>query len=543
MPIKRSSRRSSGVLRSERRRKSRPPEPVAITSVEFSNDAALLRTPLESIEARCLEILADCDGRPEEFLMRVMEIRAAAQAGLAIVDEQAVHFSTIPLPAAVIKRLGDDLPHKILSVYYKCDELLKRDAEWYGPFEEPLSSILKCYKDCRAAIQQLLTSQPAAEAVEAAESGSAIRNGEASASAEGALLHGPSVATGRILVVDDDSESRRRLEQLLRSLHHSVDSANNGRDALEHLEKHHCDLVVLDLCMDGVDGAAVLQEMRKDYALRTVPVIVVSAAQDVGSAIRCIELGADDFLTKPFDEALLRARVASCLDKGTIRRNDRALNDELLRAKARIDDLLYEVFPYTVAQELRTGGKVQPRGCENVAVLFCDLVGFTTFCSGKPAAIVVEILDRLFAEFEEAADRAGVEKIKTIGDCFMITAGVMGKFANPVESCLRCAQEMFRAADESDPRWDVRIGIHVGPVVAGMVGRKQFAFDVWGDTVNTASRIQSAAEPGMIALSEPAWAQVFQLCRGKSIGLKHLKGKSDMEVFRFDGFRATALPR
>jgi class 3 adenylate cyclase len=289
--------------------------------------------------------------------------------------------------------------------------------------------------------------------------------------------------------------------------------------------------------MDEVDGADVLQEMRKDYALRTVPVIVVSAAQ--GRAIRCIELGADDFLTKPVDPALLRARVACCLDKGAIRRNDRTLNEELLRAKAGIDDLLYEVFPYTVAQELRTGGRVQPRGCDNVAVLFCDLVSFTTFCSGKSAAVVVELLDRLFAQFEEAVDRAGVEKIKTIGDCFMITAGVMGRFRNPVESCLRCAQEMRRVASQFDPPWRVRIGIHVGPVVAGMVGRKQFAFDVWGDTVNTASRIQAAAEPGMIALSEPAWAQVFQLCRGKSIGVKRLKGKSDMEVFCFDGFRGT----
>lgn len=509
---------------------------------EAEGDVAVLRAPLTLIDATCERILAQCEDRPEAFAACVAEIRTAALAGLMIVDEQASLLSAGPLPAAVVKRLGDDLPHKILKVHYKCKELLKDDADSFGPFQESLTAILSSHQECLGAIRGLLSSRAAA----AADAADAARVDGVAESRGGQILKPTAgCATGacRILVVDDDVESRRRMELLLVGLNHTVESANNGRDALEYLDKHACDLVVLDLCMEGVDGAAVLREMREDYALRTVPVIVVSAAQDAAAAIRCIELGADDFLTKPIDESLLRARVASCLDKGAMRRNDRALHEELLRAKSRNEDLLYEMFPYTVAQELRTSGRVQPRGCDNVAVLFCDLVGFTSYCSGESAAVVVEHLHQLFAAFEEAADRTGVEKIKTIGDCFLITAGVLGRFANPVKSCLKCAEEMRRVASESDPSWQVRIGIHVGPLVAGMVGRKQFAFDVWGDTVNTASRIQTAAEPGMIALSEPAWAQVFPSCRGKSIGRKKLKGKNDMEVFRFDGFRAMATGR
>jgi len=499
------------------------------------DDVQLLRAPLSSIAALCRKMLAECEDRPAEFSGRVEEIWHAAEAGLVIVDEQAPSLCGAPLSPETVRRLGGDLPHKILKVHYKCKELQRNDADGFGAFQDYLTNILESHQECLGAIRSLLSSRggasvasaPAA-AASATEPRPALPPAPASGCAAGAC---------RILVVDDDVESRRRMDQLLRGLGHAVESANNGRDALEHLDKHSCDLVVLDLCMEGVDGATVLREMREDYALRTVPVIVVSAAQDAAAAIRCIELGADDFLTKPIDESLLRARVASCLDKGAMRRNDRLLHEELLRAKSRNEDLLYEMFPYTVAQELRTSGRVQPRGCDNVAVLFCDLVGFTSYCSGQGADVVVDHLDRLFAEFELAVEAAEVEKIKTIGDCFLITAGVLGRFANPVRSCLKCAEEMRRVAAESDPSWQVRIGIHVGPLVAGMVGRKQFAFDVWGDTVNTAARIQTAAEPGMIALSEPAWAQVFASCRGKSIGRKKLKGKSDMEVFRFDGFR------
>jgi len=125
----------------------------------------------------------------------------------------------------------------------------------------------------------------------------------------------------------------------------------------------------------------------------------------------------------------------------------------------------------------------------------------------------------------------------TIGDCMMITAGLMQRYDNPVLACLRCGVEMIEAARSCRAAWKVRIGIHTGPVVAGMAGNQHYAFDVWGDTVNTASRVEGTAEPDTISVSEPAWAQVYQHCKGRSQGLRPLKGKASMEVFRFEGFR------
>jgi adenylate cyclase len=519
------------------RKGQRRPRGAASPNGEAADGVGRVRGPLELIEATCKSILRQRKHRPEDFVKRVEEIRDAALDGLEIVDEQASHFG-LPHSPEFEARIGNHLRHKIVRAHTRVETLLECDAEWFGPFQDLLGSMRDHCNGCLETIDGMF-SPGAAPAVEGAVGPEEDDDGLAPALPTAARFTG----SGRILVVDDDQAGRERMAQLLRGLKHEVETAVDGRVALERLDQQSFDLVVLDLCMEGVDGAGVLQEMRADYALRTVPVIMASAAQDSAAAIRCIELGADDFLMKPVDESLLRARVASCLDKGAIRRNDRKLHEELLAADARNEDLLYQMFPYTVAQELRTGGKVQPRGCDNVGVLFCDLVGFTTYCSGKSAAVVVEHLHQLFAAFEEAADCAGVEKIKTIGDCFLITAGVLGRFANPVKACLECATAMRKVAAESDQNWQVRIGIHVGSLVAGMVGRKQFAFDVWGDTVNTAARIQTAAEPGMIALSEPAWAQVFPFCRGKSIGVKKLKGKSDMEVFRFDGFRCDGLPR
>jgi class 3 adenylate cyclase len=223
--------------------------------------------------------------------------------------------------------------------------------------------------------------------------------------------------------------------------------------------------------------------------------------------------------------------------KRHLRKQERILSDQIHAAKLRGDNLLYDIFPYTVAEELITSGAVKPRGCDNVAVLFCDVVGFTPFCNDHPPDEVVARLHELFTAYEDAVRQCRVEKIKTIGDCMMITAGLMQRFDNPVMNCLRCAEMMIAAARRCSAGWEVRVGIHVGPVVAGMAGNKQYAFDVWGDTVNTASRIERTAAPGSISVSEPAWARVYHACRGTSLGIQPLKGKDSMEVFRFEGFR------
>lgn len=214
----------------------------------------------------------------------------------------------------------------------------------------------------------------------------------------------------------------------------------------------------------------------------------------------------------------------------------RRIEAELRTSKERIDRLLRDILPDAIVDELATSERVRPRRHTDVAVLFCDLAGFTAWSEQRQPEEVVWGLGRVVDAFEAAAERHGLQKIKTIGDAFMAAAGLDGG-QDPVGDAVRCGLEMTRVASEGVPPWQTRIGIHVGDVVAGVMGRRQFTYDLWGDTVNTAARIERQAIHGELALSAEAWARVADRCQGRSLGRVPLKGKGELEIFRVRGMR------
>ena len=339
-----------------------------------------------------------------------------------------------------------------------------------------------------------------------------------------------------ILVVDDNENNRYTLiRRLRREGYGNVSVAENGRLALEMMAALSFDLILLDIMMPELNGYQVLEQVKSAPALRDIPVIMISAVDEMDSVVRCIELGAEDYLPKPFNAALLKARVGACLEKKRLRDQEARYRWQIDQERQRANDLLHAIFPASAVSELKQNDTVAPRRFDNVAVLFCDIAGFTGFCDRHSPEEVVRHLQTWVGTIEEIVHRHGLEKIKTIGDAFMATAGLLRPCADPAAASVACALEIISAARRLDAGWEMHIGIHQGPVVAGVIGTRQYLFDLWGDTVNTAARIGDVAEPGSVVVSDVVWRQVRNRCRGRAVGYTDLKGKGRLELVACEG--------
>ncbi|MGH6918922.1 MAG: adenylate/guanylate cyclase domain-containing protein [Geminicoccaceae bacterium] len=342
-----------------------------------------------------------------------------------------------------------------------------------------------------------------------------------------------STAEAAILVVDDNDDNRYTLTRRLRRQgFNQLTEAASGREALEQVARRPFDLVLLDVMMPGMNGYEVLEHLKADAKLRHIPVIMISALSELDSVVRCIELGAEDYLPKPFNAVLLNARIGASLERKRLHDRELAHLAEIDRQRRRADELLHAMLPLPAVDELKASNRIEPRRFDDVAVLFADVVGFTHYCDRNPPEMVVANLDHLASTFEDITATCGMEKIKTVGDAFMATANLLDRHADPVMASLRAAFALAEAARSTPAGWQVRSGIHIGPVVAGVVGSRKFSFDLWGDTVNVAQRLSSLGNEPAVHLSATAWARVAERASGSALGELDVKGKGNVEVVR-----------
>ena len=313
--------------------------------------------------------------------------------------------------------------------------------------------------------------------------------------------------TGRILVVDDNASNRDLLFRRLSRDGHEVTRAESGRGALELLALEEFDLVLLDLMMPDLNGFQVLERLKADERLHAVPVIMISGLQETDSVIRCIEAGAEDYLTKPFNPILLRARISACLERKRWRERERRYLERIEFERAKHEALLRNILPGQIVTRLNDGEVVIADRVEEATILFADLVGFTEIASQLSPARLVDHLNRIFSAFDDLCRKMRIEKIKTIGDAYMAavgldqpgpgqTAAMMAEFA------LAMLTTLERLNQTLETPFQIRIGIHTGPVIAGVIGVNKLIYDVWGETVNLASRLEAHGLPGRIHISE-----------------------------------------
>jgi CheY-like chemotaxis protein len=325
-----------------------------------------------------------------------------------------------------------------------------------------------------------------------------------------------------ILLVDDAPANLQIAREILKDAFR-IRVATSGAKALEIVNVPPVpDLILLDVMMPEMDGYEVCTRLKADPATREIPVIFLTAMTEVKDETRGFDVGAVDYVHKPFSPPVVLARVQTHL-------NLRETREQLAREKKLVDKLLDNTLPAAAVAELKSTGKVAPKQFENVGVLFVDLVSFTAFCDRHSPEDVVGSLSDLFVMFEESATRCGLEKIKTIGDAFLATSGLLKPVGDPLHAAVTCALDIAAAAPSVREGWCIRAGVHVGPVMAGIVGRERYQFDIWGDTVNVASRLTSAASPQSVAVTD----EVALGLHGFTIsprGPVQLKGKGAVSI-------------
>ncbi|WP_439882757.1 adenylate/guanylate cyclase domain-containing protein [Pontibacter sp. MBLB2868] len=356
-----------------------------------------------------------------------------------------------------------------------------------------------------------------------------------------------------ILYIDDEEDNLIVFKSAFRR-HYSVLTAKSGEEGLEILKGQDVSVVITDQRMPQMTGVQFLKNLPDENDMIRM---ILTGYSDMESIIEAINTGkVYRYITKPWDKNELKITMDNAIEAFHLRRTNKHLIEELKEAnevleqkviertlevsqqRDEIEKLILNILPEEVAQELKEKGEATPRFYECATVLFTDFIGFTNIAEGLSPQALIEELNKYFMVFDSIVEKHNLEKIKTIGDAYMCAGGIPVENNSHAVDAILAAIEIQTYMQEvnqkreatGQPKWELRIGIHSGPLVAGVIGSKKFAYDIWGDTVNIASRMESCGEGGKINISNFTFDLVKDwfscLYRGK-VAAKN-KGEVDM---------------
>ena len=357
----------------------------------------------------------------------------------------------------------------------------------------------------------------------------------------------PDTQPSSVVVVDDNEMNRDMLCSLLEADGHKTSVAENGRLGLELIKSKPFDLVLLDVMMPEMNGYQVLEHLKADASLRDIPVIVLSALDEIGSVVRCVELGAEDYLPKPFDPTLLRARIGACLEKKRLRDQEVQLRNELKewnrRLEERVEDQVTQLerlgrlkrfFSPQLAELIVAGGAEDPLKTHRreVAVVFLDLRGFTAFAETAEPEEVMGVLREYHAEMGKLILQHEGTLERFTGDGMMVFFNDPVPVPYPAERAIRMAVAMRERVKELTVKWrklgyelDFGVGIAQGYATIGAIGFEgRWDYGAIGTVTNLASRLCGEAKPGQILISQRLLGGVDELIEAEPAGELSLKG-------------------
>jgi adenylate cyclase len=312
-------------------------------------------------------------------------------------------------------------------------------------------------------------------------------------------------APGFVLVVDDEEHNRTLLRDQLEVRGYEVDEAENGMQALQKIAARLPDVVLLDLMMPKMDGFEVCRHVRKDPRTAHLPILMITALSERGDRLLGIQAGANDFLNKPIDTMDVILRVGNAV-------HAKRLHDQVQLEQEKSEQLLLSILPKPIAARMKQGETTIADSHPEVTVLVADLVGFTTLSAHIDPEQLVYLMNEVFSAFDVLVERHGLEKIKTIGDAYMVAGGLSNPRPDHAEATAELALDLQEEIERLNQQYDtsirLRIGISTGPVVAGVIGRKKFAYDVWGEAVNFACRLENTGVPGKIHIADATYERL-----------------------------------
>jgi len=324
-----------------------------------------------------------------------------------------------------------------------------------------------------------------------------------------------------LLLVDDSAENLQVLNALLKD-DYRLKLAKSGSKCLEiAMQQPQPDLILLDVIMPEMDGFQVCEALKANPQTSSVPVIFLTALNEVADETKGFRVGGSDFITKPFNPDIVKARIRTHLDL----QYERKKSNELLRV----------LLPDAVVHDLIQHGSHKPQIKENVSILFCDFVGFTPISATlSPEELIGELSD-IFSAFDSICEQNNTTRIKTIGDAYMAVSGIHHSTPEHAQNLVKTALSFIDFLEkrnlQSRQEWRCRIGVHSGKVIAGIIGKTRFIYDIVGDDVNVAARTESAGSPMKVTITPSTRSLVENHFTLESAGVHNLKGKGEMELF------------
>lgn len=364
-----------------------------------------------------------------------------------------------------------------------------------------------------------------------------------------------------ILLVDDSPIQRLALALLLKEAGYTdLLMAGSAVEAFRYLQQDmaaQVDLILMDLNMPEINGIEACRQIKRMIGQQDVPIIMVTSSDETEDLKLAFAAGAIDYIIKPPKQVELIARVQSALKLKHETDGRKARERELQKLNERLENiftdlaqkhrllqveqekserLLLNILPQPIAERLKQEPGIIAERFEEVTVLFADIVDFTPLSASVAPETLVTMLNDVFSLFDRLADKHGLEKIKTIGDAYMAVAGLPMPRPDHATAAVAMALDIQRelsglALTPNGRPLRVRIGLHTGPVVAGVIGQKKFSYDLWGDTVNTASRMESHGIAGCIQVTETTYRHLRLNYVFEKRGAIQVKGKGEVVTY------------